>query len=127
MKITALSFLLLIFLYLLINPITTLIDKNTYIIGGEYILHKGEVLRGNLVLAFAQVTLEEDSRIEGTIHSFSSAIDLGCTLTGDITSVESDVKIENSTNLKSTPPDKGLLPFVVLLPNLARWNLTAGG
>jgi len=127
MKITTLSFLLLIFLFLLINPISALIDKNTYIIGGEYILHKGEVVKGNLVLAFAQVTLEEDSRIEGNIRSFSSAIDLGCTLTGDISSVESDIKIEESTNLRSTQPDIGLLPFVVLLPNLARWNLAADG
>jgi len=123
MKTTSLAFLLLISLFLLIYPISALFDKNTYIIGGEYILHKGEVIRGNLVLAFAQVTLEEGSRIEGTIHSFSSAIDVGCTLTGDISSYESDIKIEESTNLRNSQPSKGLLPFVVLLPNLARWNI----
>lgn len=123
MKIILLSSIILIFLLLLTGSAMAVFGRNTCVIGGEYIVHEGEIVRGNLALVFAQATLEEGSHIEGEVLAFSSAIDVRGTVVGNISSVESDIELEKSANVKVLNQDKGVLPFVVLLPKMARWNL----
>ena len=117
---------ILIFLLLLIGGVVGTLDHKTYVIGGKYIVHENEIVRGNLELIFAQATVEKGSRIEGGISSFSSSIDIFESVAGEISSIESDIKVEQSAELKNLPEDKDVFPFVVLLPKMARWNLSIG-
>ena len=123
MKTILSSSIILIFLLLLAGSAMAVISRNTCVIGGEYIVHDGEIVRGNLELVFAQATLEEGSHIDGEVLAFSSAIDVRGTVVGKIYSMESDIELEKSANVRVLDQDKGVLPFVVLLPKMARWNL----
>jgi hypothetical protein len=111
---------------ILITSMFTIINHNIYIIGGEYVVHKGEIVHGNMGLAFAQVTLEEDSRIEGEILSFSSTLDGRGSITGNISSIESDIKLETPAKVTVMPRDRSVFPYIILLPRMARWNLSFG-
>jgi hypothetical protein len=102
----------------------TISNHNIFIIGGEYVVHKGEIVHGNLGLAFAQVTLEEDSRIEGEILSFSSTLDGRGSITGNISSIESDIKLETPAKVTVAARDQSVFPYIILLPRMARWNLS---
>jgi len=126
MKIIILLIGFLLILLLLTGGVFSAFDGRTYVIGGEYIVSEGQVVRDNLELVFAQVTIEKGSQIDGCISSFSSAIDIYGRVTGDITSIESDIQVEDTSDVKSLAQDKGVLPFVILLPKMARWNLSLG-
>ncbi len=127
MKVILLALSSLVFLVVLITHVTAAINHNTFIMGGEYIVHEGEIVHGNLELVFAQVTLEEGSHIEGEILSISSAVDVCGTVSGKISSLESDVRLEKSARVKAMPRDKGIFPFVILLPEMVRWNPSFSG
>ena len=77
-------------------------------------------------MVFAQATLEEGSRIEGEIHSFSSAVDICGTVAGNISSFGSDIKLEKSARINSAPREISVFPFVLLLPKTTRWNISIG-
>jgi len=47
-----------------------------YIIGGEYVIPKGETLNGDVYALFADVTLEEGSRIKGSFVSLGCDMDV---------------------------------------------------
>jgi hypothetical protein len=126
MKIIILSICFLIFLLLLTGGVISALDNRTFVIGGEYIVPKGEIVQDNFELAFAQVTLEKDSLIKGDISSFSSTIDICGSVTGNISSIESDIELERTAKVKSLPQEKGVIAFVILLPKMARWNLSFG-
>ena len=89
MKVILLPLILLIFLFVLITGGLAGIHHNTYVVGGEYVVREGEIVHGNLEFLFAQVALEEDSRVEGAIVSISSVLDVDGTVTGNISSLES--------------------------------------
>ena len=125
MKIILLPLVTLMFLAALLPGALALINHNSYIVGGEYVIPEGETVQGNLSLFFAQVTLEKDARLEGSILSFSSVVDVRGAVTGDISSVESEVNVQQSAEIKAVPRDTGLFPLVVLLPEMARWNVSS--
>ena len=127
MKVILLALSGIAFLVVLITLASAAINHNTFIMGGEYIVHEGEIVHGNLELAFAQVALEKGSHIEGGILSFSSAVDVCGKVSGNISSLESDIQLEKSARLIATPHDKGVFPFVVLLPQMVRWNSSFSG
>ncbi len=127
MKIILLSLGILMFLFILTTGALNTFNHNTYIIGGEYIVHKGEVVQGNLGTFFAQVILEKDARVDGALLSFSSSVEVCGNVTGNITSLESEVNVQQSAQVKGIPKDTGVFPFVVILPEMARWNLSFGG
>ena len=127
MKIILLALSSLVFLLVLITHAAAAVTHNTFIMGGEYIVHEGEIVHGNLELVFAQVTLEEGSNIDGEIFSVSSAVDVCGTVSGNISSLESDVRLERSARVKAMPHDKGVFPFVILLPEMVRWNPSFSG
>lgn len=122
MKIILLPLVTLIFLGALITSAMALSNHISYVVGGEYVVPQGETVRRNLSLFFAQVSLEKDARLEGSILSVSSVVDIGGTVTGDISSLESEVRVRQSANVKAIPRDTGVFPLVVLLPEMARWN-----
>jgi hypothetical protein len=123
MKIILLPLVIIMFLAALLTGALALIDHNSYIVGGEYVIREGETVQGNLSLFFAQVTLDKDSRLDGSILSFSSVVDVRGAVTGDISSVESEVNVQQSAQVKVVPRDTDLFPLVVLLPEMARWNV----
>jgi hypothetical protein len=127
MKTILLSLGILMFLFVLITVALITINHDTYIIGGNYIVPEGEVIHGNLGMFFAQVKLEKGARVEGALISFSSTLDLCGKVTGHITSLESEVTVQQSAQVKESPKDSGIFPFVVILPEMARWNLSIGG
>ena len=127
MKVILLALSSLLFLVVLIAYAAAAINHNTFIIGGEYIVHEGEIVHGNLELVFAQVTLEEGSHIDGEILSVSSAVDVCGTVSGNIASFESDIHLEKSARIRAVPSDKGVFPFVVLLPEMVHWNPSFSG
>jgi len=61
---------------ILITGMFTGINHNIFIIGGEYVVHKGEIVHWNLGLASPKVMLEEVPSLEGKILSFSSAVEV---------------------------------------------------
>jgi hypothetical protein len=126
MKVILLSLVLLISLLVLVTGGLAAINHNTFIVGGEYVVHEDEIVRGNLDLLFAQVTLEKDARVEGAIVSVSSVVDVRGMVTGNISSLESDVNLGQSAQVKAIPSDTGVFPLVILLPEMARWNLSFG-
>jgi hypothetical protein len=125
MKIIILSIGFLLFFLLLIRGMVGSLDHNTYVIGGEYTLHKDEIVQGKLHLFFAQATIEKGSHIEGDISSFSSSIDICGSVTGNISSMESDIQFDKTADFRGLVQDKDVLPFVILLPKMARWNLSS--
>ena len=127
MKVILLALSSLVFLVVLITDAGAVINHNTFIMGGEYIVHEGEIVHGNLELVFAQVTLEEGSHIDGEILSVSSAVDVCGAVSGNISSLESDVRLEKSAGVKAIPHDEGVFPFVILLPEMVRWYPSFSG
>jgi hypothetical protein len=126
MKVILLPLVIFMFLVLLTTGTFNVINHNTYIIGGEYVFREGEIINGNLAVLFAQVTLEKNTHVQGSIQSLSSTVDVRGTVTGNISSLESEIKVRNSAQIKVTPSDTGVFPFVILLPEMARWNLSSG-
>ncbi len=98
----------------LLNPFGALV------IGGSCLIQRGETVHGNLYALFAQVTLEDGARLDGKIRSLSSALDLGGTATGDVLAVGSDIRVRDTAHLLETPREVGRVPYVVLLPAMAR-------
>jgi hypothetical protein len=127
MKTILLSLGIFMFLIVLLTGALITINHNTYIIGGNYIVTDGEVVHGNLGMFFAQVKLEKGARVEGALLSFSSTLDLCGNVNGQITSLESEVTVQQSAQVKEIPKDTGIFPFVVILPEMARWNISISG
>lgn len=124
MKVIFLPLAFLLFMVMSIAAVSAVISHNTYIIGGEYVIHEGETLHGNLGLFFTQVILEKGTRVDGKILSVSSTIDVRGTVTGDISAIESEVEIEQPADVKIISREPDVIPFVILLPEVARWNLS---
>ena len=59
-----------------------------YVIGGEYVIPKGETLNGDVYALFADVTLEEGSRVGGSVYSLGSDVDVKGMISGDILSFD---------------------------------------
>jgi hypothetical protein len=127
MKIIFLSVGFLIFLFVVVMGALTLANHDTVIIGGDYLVPNGEVVHGNLRLFFSQVTLEKNARVEGAILSFSSTLDVWGTVRGNITSLESEINIRPSAQIKDVPMDTSVFPLVLIIPEMARLNLSFGG
>jgi len=51
-----------------------------YVIGGDYVLPEGETLNADLLMVFAQVSVEQGARINGQVISLCSELDLKGTL-----------------------------------------------
>jgi hypothetical protein len=96
-----------------------------YVIGGEYVIVAGEVIHGNLQVLFAQITLEEGARVDGQIIALSSTLDLAGSVGGSVLAVESDVTVRATAELLQAPRQVEAIPFVVLLPQLARTGYAA--
>lgn len=120
MKTLLLSLSLLSFLSGVIMTAVAAAGRDTYVIGGEYTVHEGETIRGNLDLAFAQVTVEAGGRIEGRLRTISSAVKIYGSVGGTILSVESDIAVNESADLQGEPRELGNFPYVLLLPEMAR-------
>ena len=126
MKVILLPLVILISLAAVITAAFSIINHNTYVIGGEYIVQEGEIIHGNLGLFFAQVKLEKDAQVEGRILSVSSTVDVSGKVNGDLSSFESEVNLGKTAQVTAIPKDNGIFPFVILLPELARWNISVG-
>lgn len=124
MKVILLPLVFLLFMVMSIAAVSAVIGHNTYIIGGEYVVHEGETLHGNLELFFTQVIIEKDTRVDGKILSVSSTIDVRGIVTGNISAIESEVEIEQPADVKIISREPDVIPFVILLPEIARWNLS---
>ena len=59
-----------------------------YIIGGEYVIPKGETLNGNMYALFSDVTLEEGAHINGSVFSLGSDMDVKGVVEGNTLSFE---------------------------------------
>jgi hypothetical protein len=126
MKVNLLPLIFFVFLVALIATSLALIDHNTYVIGGKYVVHEGDNVHGNLKLYFAQVLLEKDTLVHGEILSVSSTVDIQGEVTGDLSAIESEVKIGQPANVKVIAKEPDVFPFVILLPEIARWNISIG-
>lgn len=76
-----------------------------YIIGGEYVIPKGETLNGDMYALFANITLEEGARIKGNILSFGCETDVKGVIEGDTLTV-------------------GFFDYTVLIPELRRLQIS---
>ena len=120
MKIISLPIIILVFVSASLTGWHLLTQRGGYVVGGEYVIRNGEVVSGNLEALFAQVTLEEGARVEGRIVSFSSALDLAGTVRGGILAIGSDITVREAAQLVKSSRRLGRLPYVLLLPQMAR-------
>jgi hypothetical protein len=120
MKTLLISILIVAFLSGSLTGLHLVTPPDTYIIGGQYVVHAGEAVTGNLRTMFAQVTLEDGARVEGRITSLSSVLELAGTVRGQIVGIGSEIVVRNSAQLVSVPQHVGTIRYVVLLPEIAR-------
>jgi hypothetical protein len=92
-----------------------------YVIGGNYVVGKGETLRGDLVVVCAQVMLEEGAQVNGRLIALSSDVEIRGTVGKEILSLESNLinpmVIENLRKVD-------LFDNIVLIPELVRWDFS---
>jgi hypothetical protein len=97
-----------------------LTPPGAYVIGGVSVIPRGEVIQGDLHVLFAQVTVEDGARLDGRIVSISSTLDLAGSVAGEILAIGSDTTIRDSAKLLRSPREVRLIPYVILLPSMAR-------
>lgn len=95
-------------------------DPGTYVVGGQYVVHAGEVLRGNLQTFFAQVTVEAGARVEGSITIVSSTLDLAGSVSGSVLSMGSDLTVRPGAAIDEGTRQLQGIPYVILLPSMVR-------
>jgi cytoskeletal protein CcmA (bactofilin family) len=120
MKTLCVSILIVAFLSGSLTGLQLFTRPDTYVIGGDYVVHRGEAVTGDLRTMFAQVTLEDGARIEGKILSVSSVLELAGTVRGEIVGIGSEIVVRNSAKLVSAPQHMETIRYVVLLPQIAR-------
>jgi hypothetical protein len=125
MKLLSTPILILVLLSLSLTGWQLSAQPDTFVVGGAYVVRAGEVVRGNLQALFAQVTVEDGARVEGGITSLSSTLDLAGSVAGSVLAVESDVTIRATAQLVHDPRRLEAIPFVILLPPLARTGYAA--
>ena len=91
------------------------------IAGGEYVIHAGETVEKDLVISFAQVTVEPGASVNGDIYAISSDLKVYGGVTGNIRSLESNVSLgAQSARIDGRVSRWNLLHWVVLLPGMTR-------
>ena len=91
------------------------------IAGGEYVIHAGETVEKDLVISFAQVTVEPGAVVNGNIFAVSSNLKVYGAVTGNIRSFESNVSLgAQSARIDGRVSRWELLHWVVLLPGMTR-------
>lgn len=122
MKVFLLPWLILFVLVGSVFGLSVGFHRNICVVGGEYVIREGHAVSGDLISFFTQVTVEKGAFVNGSILSFSSTLDISGSVTGNISSLESDVKVRKSAEINAIPNNNGILHLVILLPKLARWN-----
>jgi hypothetical protein len=97
-----------------------LTPAGVYVIGGVYVIPRGQVIQGDLHVLFAQVIVEDGARLDGRIVSISSTLDLAGGVAGEVLAIGSDTTIRDSAKLLRSPHEVRLIPYVILLPSMAR-------
>lgn len=90
----------------------------TVVMGGEYTLQPGQTIHGDLAAVFARVTIPDGATINGSVFSLSSDVDIYGVVTNSVRAVESAVQVRDTGHVNGQVNDKGLLHWVVLLPNI---------
>lgn len=120
MKTISAALAVLLLLWVSLAGWRLLSQPGAYIVGGSSVIHSGEVVDGDLVVVFADVTLEQGAHLNGRVLSVSSALDLAGGVNGDILAVASDLTPRATASLMQAPREVKLIPFVLLLPPVAR-------
>ena len=126
MKITSTTVLALVLITASFTGWRLSAEPGAIVVGGEYTLHRGEVLNGDLRSLFAQVAIEDGACLNGRIVSISSTLDLSGAVTGEILGIDSDTSVRGTAQLSQVPRELGVSPYVVLLPRLAGTGVEAG-
>ncbi len=120
MKTIALPVLIVLALLAPLTGSRVLNSPDQVAIGGTYVLQGGQQITGNLILVFAQFTLEDGATLDGRIVSVSSVIDLRGRISGDVLAFDSDLTIRNTARMSGSPKEIQAFPYVILLPEIAR-------
>jgi len=120
MKALAAAILLVVFILTSLTDWRLYTQPDSVVVGGEYVIHRGEVVTGNVDAWFAQITLEDGARVQGQIRSLSSVLNLGGKVDGTILAVGSDVIVRATAELAQHPRRVEIIPYVILLPRMAR-------
>ena len=128
MKVVVITVVSLAFLGVLFAGLRVLDRPDAYVVGGTYVIRRGDVLRGNVRAFFAQVKVEDGARVAGRILAMSSTLDLAGGVGGEVMAVGSDVMVRQTATLESAPRRLGAMPYVFLLPQMLRaGNAVFGG
>lgn len=100
-------------------PIMALNPGKT-IVGGHHHLSPGETLQEDVSFYFAQVTIDEDTAVDGHIYLYSSTLDLRGNVTEDIHAFESDLTVRESARVDGQIDDKDFIHWTMLLPAIAQ-------
>lgn len=120
MKALAVAVLLVVFIFASVTGWRLYAEPDSFVVGGSYTVHQGQVIRGNLDGLFSQITLEEGAQVEGQIRVVSSVLDVAGKVGGSISLVGSDLIVRETAELAEDPERLGDIPYVILLPRMAR-------
>lgn len=120
MKAVAAAMLLVLFLAVSMTGWRVFAQPDSVAVGGQYVIHRGEVVTGDLDAWFAQVTLEDGARVQGRIRAVSSVLDLGGKVDGTVLAVGSDVIVRITADLPKRPRSVEIIPYVILLPRMTQ-------
>jgi hypothetical protein len=125
MKTISTTILLLVLLAVSLTGWRVFSQSNSYAIGGECVIHTGDVVHGDLRAFFAQVTVQDGARVDGSITAISSTLDLAGSVGGSVLAVESDLAVRDTAKLSESPRRVEGIPYVLLLPHIVRTGYTA--
>jgi hypothetical protein len=119
MKTVAMPLLILAFFSASFGSWQILSRSNSFVVGGEYVVPRGQVLQGDLYAFFAQVFVEDGASVAGRLVGVSSTLDLAGSVGGRVLALSSDVTVRQSARLAANVGELSGVPYVVLLPRLA--------
>ncbi len=118
MKAISMAILLLVLLVASLTGWRVLSPPDGYVIGGECVIHTGDVIHGDLHVLFAQVTVQDGARVDGSITAISSTLDLAGSVGSSVLAVGSDVAVRGTAKLSESPRRVDGIPYVLLLPHI---------
>lgn len=93
-----------------------ILQPGAFVLGGQYHIGPGEILKEDVRFFFAQVTIDEGAAVDGQVFLFSSTLDLRGGVTQNIHAFESDLILRKSAHVDGKIDQKDFIHWTFLLP-----------
>ena len=89
------------------------------VLGGQYHITSDTPLERDMSFYFAQVTVDDDTLVDGHIFLYSSTLDLRGHVTEDIHAFESNLTLRESAQVDGKIDETDFIHWTLLLPAIA--------